>query len=320
MRVLPTGSSQLAPLLSTTMEEPPQVKPRRATTLTRLWRSTDAADCIAQCLPTKSLAVLPTLARLFRKDQLRQLDVLMRRQGAAVSTRVLLSTLQMAGRDAGHLREDWADQARCEKVWAGYIRRVGAAPEAVDFTGRKSRGTLAIDRTTPRNSTSVGISRHNITGVGDRCCVQRFRVSLTYSGTNEGTSGGGSIFRLRSLQEETRRDILLQVFISSGASGSRLRWRGSKDIAATETLKTVPSHPQHAFLVDATLNWRTETATVTVDGAEFERPLPFRPLLLKGITFAAPHSGQHTLGPVDVWYLNTPPPQPTSSVHFLNDP
>jgi hypothetical protein len=302
------------------MEEPPQVKPRRATTLTRLWRSTDAADCIAQCLPTKSLAVLPTLARLFRKDQLRQLDVLMRRQRAAVSTRVLLSTLQMAGRDAGHLREDWADQARVSERWNGFraIPRDGLElDEAVDFTVMNSQGMLVLDRTTPRNSSAVGY-RNNMAGVGDRCYVQRFRVALTYTGNNEGSGAYGSNFRLKSeIKNRTTLD-LVSIFIASNGNGDfRLRWRGGEDLFVAESLKTV--HNPHTFLIDATLDWDTGTATVTVDGVEHAQPLPFRPWSFKGISFSAEHSGQHTLGPVDVWYLNTPPPQPPSCVRFLND-
>ena len=87
-------------------------------------------------------------------------------------------------------------------------------------------------------------------------------------------------------------------------------------------LKNVPT--QHTFLVDATLDWRTRAvgmARVTVDGAEFERPVPFRLVPATAMGFACgPQPGQSTIGPVDVWYSNTPPPQPPSSVRFERDP
>ena len=68
-------------------------------TLTLLWQTTDTADAIVQFLPTKSLSVLPTVARIFRRDQPRQLAVLLRRHGvAATGTSALLSTLQLARR------------------------------------------------------------------------------------------------------------------------------------------------------------------------------------------------------------------------------
>ena len=78
-------------------------------------------------------------------------------------------------------------------------------------------------------------------------------------------------------------------------------------------LKNVPT--QHTFLVDATLDWRTTTARVTVDGAEFERPLPFRRLPVTAMGFECGEwPGSSTLGPVDVWYLHS------SSVRFETDP
>jgi len=78
-------------------------------------------------------------------------------------------------------------------------------------------------------------------------------------------------------------------------------------------LKNVPT--QHTFLVDATLDWRTTTARVTVDGAEFERPLPFRRLPVTAMGFKCGEwPGRSTLGPVDVWYLHS------SSVRFETDP
>ena len=76
--------------------------------------------------------------------------------------------------------------------------------------------------------------------------------------------------------------------------------------------------------IDATLDWRTRAvgmARVTVDGAEFERPVPFRLAPATAMGFACgDQPGQSTLGPVDVWYSNTPPPQPPSSVRFEGDP
>ena len=96
--------------------EPPRAAPRVAepASLTRLWRKADGdvADHVVSFLPTKCLAVLPTLADSFRRDQWRMLGVMMRRQGGrAAGTRAILSTLQVMGRELSHYSEDWQGQA-----------------------------------------------------------------------------------------------------------------------------------------------------------------------------------------------------------------
>ena len=85
--------------------EPPSTAPRVAepASLTRLWRKSDLVDAIVAFLPTKCLAVLPTLADSFRRDQWRMLGVVMRRQNAAAGTRAILSTLQVMGLSLIHI-------------------------------------------------------------------------------------------------------------------------------------------------------------------------------------------------------------------------
>ena len=303
--------------------EPPTNLPRRATTLTRLWQSTDAADSIAQFLPTEALPVLPNIAKTFERDHWRLLGALMRRakRGTAAACKsAVLSALQMGGRDTVHLHEDWADQARFDEKWTVHRRRRGGGePEHVECTARVSQGTLVMDRISPRNSTSL-VSRFNIPGVGDRCCVHRFRVALTYTPNNEGINGRGGGFQFLNTANERKPISVLLVYVAYSNDGSfQLRWR---DAVNDHMLKNVPT--QHTFLVDATLDWRTRAvgmARVTVDGAEFERPVPFRLVPATAMGFACgPQPGQSTIGPVDVWYSNTPPPQPPSSVRFEGDP
>ena len=295
--------------------EPPTTVPRRATTLTRLWRSTDAADSIAQFLPTEALPVLPNIAKTFERDHWRLLGALMRRasRGTAAACRsAVLSTLKMTGRDTVHFREDWADQARFDEKWMVYRRRRdGGQLESVEYTATVSQGTLVLDRTTPKNSTSHA-SRFDIPGVSDRCCIHRFRVALTYTANNEGIIGkNGSGFQFVDGGEGTNRNgslFILYIVYTNGCF--QLQWRAGGNI---QTLKRVPT--QHTFLVDATLDWRTTTARVTVDGAEFERPLPFRRLPVTAMGFKCGEwPGRSTLGPVDVWYLHS------SSVRFETDP
>ena len=293
--------------------EPPTNLPRRETTLTRLWRTTDVADCIGSYVPTKSLAVLPTVARQFERDKWRSLVAALRQQprrAVAECTGALLSALQMAGRDTFHLREDWADQARFDEKWTVY----GGEPENVEYTARVSQGTLVMDRITPRNSTSL-VSRFNIPGVGDRCCVHRFRVALTYTPNNEGINGCGSGFQLANTENVNRGfKGLFIIYVAYENGCFQLRWRNGGNI---QMLKSAPTH--HTFLVDATLDWRTATARVTVDGAEIERPLTFRTLPVTTMCFKCGEwPGRSTLGPVDVWYFNAPPPLP--SVRFEGDP
>ncbi len=222
-----------------------------------------------------------------------------KRGTAAACKSAVLSTL-LTSRDPVHLREDWADQARYSENWEEIVyHRGGGEPEHVDYTATVSPGTLALDRRTPKNSTSLA-SRFDIPGAGDRCCIHRFRVALTYT-PPEGNRGCGSGFMLGESPEET--SSLLLVYIAYENGSFELRW----DADTGHTLKTVPT--QHTFLVDATLDWRTGMARVTVDGAELERPVPFRPVPVSVIYFkAGAYPGQSTLGPFDVWHFNRPLP------------
>ena len=301
--------------------EPPTNLPRRATTLTRLWRSTDAADSIAQFLPTEALSALPKIAKSFERDHWRLLGALMRRakRGTAAACKsAVLSTLQMCGHDNTlHVREDWADQARFSENWteASYRRSEHGEGllEHVDYTATVSQGTLVLDRMTPKNSTTLATC-FDIPGIGDRCCIYRFRVALTYTANSEGTIGkNGSGFQLLDNAERTRISLVL-VYIVYENDSFKLKWRDGMHI---QTLKSVPT--QHTFLVDATLDWHTATARVTVDGAEIERPMTFRPVPVSVIYLKhGAYPGQSTFGPVDVWYSNAPPPLP--SVRFEGDP
>ena len=125
--------------------EPPTNLPRRATTLTRLWRSTDAADSIAQFLPTEALSALPKIAKSFERDHWRLLGALMRRakRGTAAACKsAVLSTLQMCGHDNTlHLREDWADQARFSENWTRVFTAVAEGPNLWTTRQRSPRHT-----------------------------------------------------------------------------------------------------------------------------------------------------------------------------------
>ena len=296
--------------------EPPTNLPRRATTLSRLWRSTDAADSIAQFLPTEALPVLPNIAKTFERDHWRLLGALMRRASrgtAAACKSAVLSTLQTCGHDTLHLREDWADQARFDEKWT--VLGIEGGSEGVEYTARVSQGTLVMDRPSPQSSTSLA-SRFDIPGAGDRCCIHRFRVALTYTPNNEGIIGKcGSGFGLMNIAETPSSLFIIYIVHTDGFF--KLQWRDGLNV---QMLKCVTT--QHTFLVDATLDWRTATARVTVDGAEFEQPLPFRPWPVRAMCFScgAEEPGRSTFGPFEVWYSNTPPPQPPSSVRFEGDP
>ena len=284
--------------------KPPTNLPRRATTLTRLWRSTDAADSIAQFLPTEALPLLPNIAKTFERDHWRLLGALMRRaqRGTAAACKsAVLSTLQMGGRDSKHLREDWADQARFTDKWTVFT--IGGST-GVEYAPRVSQGTLVMDRLSPHNSTSLA-SRFDIPGAGDQCCIHRFRVALTYTANDKGIGKNGCGFQLLNTANERKLISLVLVYIAYENGSFHLRWWRSGD--QIHTLKSVPT--QHTFLVDATLDWRTATARVTVDGAGIERPIPFRPVPVSVIYFkCGHHPGRSTLGPFDVWHFNRPLP------------
>ena len=214
-----------------------------------------------------------------------------------------------------NLREDWADQARFDEKWTVHRRgRGGGEPEHLEYTARVSQGTLVLDRISPQNSTRLS-SRFDIPGVSDRCCVHRFRVALTYTPSNEGIGSFGSGFQFLNIADERKAISVLLVYVAYSNDGSfQLRWR---DAVNDHMLKNVPT--QHTFLVDATLDWRTRTARVKVDGAEYEHSVPFRRLPVTAMGFECGEwPGSSTLGPVDVWYSIMPPPIP--SARFEGDP
>ena len=296
--------------------EPPTTVPRLATTLTRLWQRTDAADSIAQFLPTEALPVLPNIAKTFERDHWRLLGALMRRakRGTAAACKsAVLSTLLLS-RDPVHLREDWADQARFTEKWT--VFGIGGGSEGVEYTARVSQGTLVMDRLSPQSSTSLA-SRFDIPGAGDRCCIHQFRVALTYTANNEWGGKTGCGFHLLNFADETEPIRLLLVYIHYANGSYHLRlWPGG-DNDDIHTLKTVPT--QHTFLVDATLDWRTGMARVTVDGAEIDWLVPFPRVPVTTVYLkSGEHPGQNTFGPVDVWYFDAPPPLP--SIRFAGIP
>ena len=139
--------------------EPPRAAPRVAepASLPRLWRKTDVADHVVSFLPTKCLAVLPTLADSFRRDQWRMLGVVMKRRqgGAAAGTRAILSTLQVLGRELAHYREDWQDgQSIIRERWRDCKGGRGGTTDVdvekkVGLSTNKTNPGLIIERTTP---------------------------------------------------------------------------------------------------------------------------------------------------------------------------
>ena len=50
----------------------------------------------------------------------------------------------------------------------------------VGLSSNKTNPGLVIHRTTPHNSLFIGVVRAEIPGVDERCCLQRFRVSLYF--------------------------------------------------------------------------------------------------------------------------------------------
>ena len=295
------------------MEEPPHTRPRQTMTLMHLWRTSDVADGIAQFLPTKDISVtIPNLAKTFERDHWRLLTAMMRRarRGTTAACKTaLLSTLQMAGRESGHFHEDWAGNS----PWREFKTN---EEETVVYTTDQSRGTFVMNRTTPKSATHMGVCR-DLAGVSDRCCVRRFCVSLAYTGSYEATAATGTYFRLSA----TTGTLMEMCIRSDGTGGFRLRWRTKKDDSSpttSTTLKRVLG--EHTFHIDATLDWRTATATVTVDGVRIEQPVPFEPLPLNIIAIGVNNSGIQTVGPIDVWYFSAPPPQLVPSVRFATDP
>ena len=305
--------------------EPPSTAPRVAepASLTRLWRKSDLVDAIVAFLPTKCLAVLPTLADSFRRDHWRMLGVMMRRQNAAAAgTRAILGTLQVLGRELSHYSEDWQDEpSLIRQRWRGCKGGRGGATDVdvdhrVGLSSNKTNPGLIIERTTPHNSQFIGVVRAEIPGVDERCCLQRFRVSLYFSGNSEGTGGDGSNFRVISTRQRGALRVnaheqsyssyhILEISVRRVATGVELMWT----VAGTRVLlKSAPG--AHMFVIDAKLNWSTGTARVTVDGVECEQQCRFIPHPFNQISLNAEHSGRHFFGPIDVWYFQAPPPEP----------
>ena len=177
--------------------EPPTNLPRRAVTLTRLWRSTDARTRLLISADGEHCNT-PEYREAFERDKWRSLTPRCASAAArgGVQVRRALGALQMARRDSYHFREDWADKARFSEDWTMSVYRYPVGePEGVDYTATVSPGTLVLDRRTPKNSTSVA-TQFDISRVGDRCCVHRFRVALTYTRTTKGLMVVVAVFNL----------------------------------------------------------------------------------------------------------------------------
>ena len=226
--------------------EPPTTVPRRATTLTRLWRSTDAADSIAQFLPTEALPLLPNIAKTFERDHWRLLGALMRRakRGTAAACKsAVLSTLQMGGRDTVHLREDWADQARFDEKWTVYRRRRGGGePEHVEYTARVSQGTLVLDRTIAPKFDNLA-SRFDIpeSAIGAASIDFALRLRILRTTKMIGSYGSGFLANLRNADELRKRSLVYLLSTSPFTDGSfQLRWRWRQCTHAQNR-----AHPTH---------------------------------------------------------------------------
>lgn len=311
------------------MERQQSIPRCATTTLTRLWQSQDVVDAVAGFLPTKSLAVLPTLAQSFERDKWRMLGALMRRKRhtAAACTSALFSTLQAQGHDAGHLRERWTDEDTT-RAWTPWCKRSGYADlsdENVDwnwtrpFLRNETERFLVMNRMTELDGVCVGMFRQNITGDADRCCVRRFSVSLMFSDGGRIPSIGVG-FSLRSTSDANAGADLLSLYIVRKERGIfDLNWSSDR---GTHILKSValPVGARHIFDIDAELDWRTGAATVLVDGVRYDRPCEFISLPFSNISICVSDVGQHAVGPIDVWYYNTPPRHTTHCVHFDKDP
>jgi hypothetical protein len=282
--------------------------------LLALWRRDDVTDSVVDFLPTKSIAVLPIVAKPLRAAQSRVLRSAVRRRGKSVpsppTTRAFLDTLVIG--EPQYFREDWEGGLEKWREAGTYATdAVGHGASGAAYTVKPFHGggrCLEIDRAGEYvNGNHKGVSRRIH---GENLQVTRLRVTMSFS-RSSGAVGyvllcGPS---LSSNSPVIGSDIsALQNHMGGPRFGRdnngivQLVWFGPYS-----PIRLLEVTPNTAYTVDATFyvqsaTHRNGSVDISVNGQRIvqDRRFYYKPLSrVHAYNFS---SGTSEIGEIEVWY------------------
>ena len=281
--------------------------------LATLWTRDDVTDSVVDFLPTKSIAVLPIVAKPLRAAQQRVLLTAVRRRGKTVpsppTTRAFLDTLCIG--EPRYFKEDW------EGGLEQWSEKGGHGNTMTEYTVKPFRGggqCLEIFK----DISSVDMHRGLITRTNKTrhdLVVTRFRVTLSYteivlfdgSDSDSPPADGAVGYVILGNKDDSSHfsdiDFWCGPRIDRGELGSSLMWFSSEQ-GGTRRLCTAT--PNTLYTVDAvfTLDPTTDrdSVSVSVNGQLIVPGLispPNRRLVFAHVYNYSP--GTSEIGRIEVW-------------------
>ena len=278
-----------------------------------LWRRDDVTDSVVDFLPTKTIAVLPIVAKPLRDAQQRVLLTAVRRRGKTLpgprSTRALLETLIVG--EPRYFREDWEGGLEQWRESAGYTAAaaVGRGNSGAAYTVKPFHGggrCLEIDKAGYyENESHKGVSRRIH---GENLRVTRLRVTMSYVNMVDAV---GYLL----LCGPPRGPGLAYNALHNSMGGPKFD-RDDDDVetlvwfrpgCTPVTIQLLEATPNTAYTVDAVFHVESETCCsgsvdVSVNGQQLVQGVPFDHVPLSRVHAYNFSSGTSKMGEIEVWY------------------
>ena len=285
-----------------------------------LWSRDDVTDSVVDFLPTKTIAVLPIVAKPLRAAQQRVLLTAVRRRGKTLpsppTTRAFLDTLVIG--EAQYFREDWeGGLEKWREAGPSLTAPVGYGQSGAAYTVKPFRGggrCLEIDKAGEYyNENHKGISRRIY---GENLRVTRLRVTMSFSSCRSSGAVGYVLLCGPSLSPNSPGIGSEFSALHNYMGGPRFR-RNSNGIYQLVWFRTQGESPLVVRLLEATPNtsytvdaiFFVESPTcrrgrvyITVNGQQIIHGLRFwhTPLsLVHAYNYSA---GTSEIGEIEVWY------------------
>ena len=284
-----------------------------------LWSRDDVRTAVCDFLPTKTIAVLPVVAKPLRALQTSLLVTAIRRRGKTTvpspqTTRALLDALFVG--EPQYFRENWEDN-RMEHweedapVGLDEDYPLHFSSRAPDYRTRYLE--LIRDNVTPLEDDDdtwgnhLGISRR-IHGVN--LLVTRFRITMIFYECADGGAVGYAVLR-----GPPESDIIGprfdSTFIDEGGYRLKLIWMG----AGMVNLDLVEDPlPNKRYTIDARFHHESVTSAVgrldiSVNGRLVIEGRPFNHQPLEKLDLYNLTRGRVHVGPIELWYEKAAPNQ-----------
>lgn len=290
-----------------------------------LWRRDDVTDSVVDFLPTKTIAVLPIVAKPLRAAQQRVLLTAVRRRGKTVpsppTTRAFLDTLVIG--EPQYFREDWEGGLEQWRESAGYTAAaaVGRGNSGAAYTVKPFHGggrCLEIDKAGYyENESHKGVSRRIH---GENLRVTRLRVTMSYVNMVDAVGylllcgpPRGPGYEYNALHNSMGGP----KFDRDDDDVDTLVW--FRPARTPVTIQLLEATPNTAYTVDAVFHVESETCCrgsvdVSVNGQQLVQGLSFDHVPLSRVHAYNFSSGTSKIGEMEVWY------EAARSHQFLHPP